>query len=197
MGPDWINYMNELSKYMKFQAEKITRLENLMVELEDKINELKKNKGPSIEKVEYKFDQLKIETLEGTLNIGLTPNGENMLEDFQVENKEISVSQQYTQEMKERIHHHLFQFVNEEGLKHLLELERTYDETFDEKYREMIIDDIRNQIPHRINENYKKIKQKEPSLTNEQLEHAVCASIKNEIITGLQSFVKHKPKGED
>ncbi|WP_142296478.1 spore germination protein GerPC [Lottiidibacillus patelloidae] len=189
--------MNELSKYMKFQAEKITRLENLMVELEDKINELKKNKGPSIEKVEYKFDQLKIETLEGTLNIGLTPNGENMLEDFQVENKEISVSQQYTQEMKERIHHHLFQFVNEEGLKHLLELERTYDETFDEKYREMIIDDIRNQIPHRINENYKKIKQKEPSLTNEQLEHAVCASIKNEIITGLQSFVKHKPKGED
>jgi spore germination protein PC len=197
LGPEWIKYMSDLSKYMKFQEKKITRLENLILELEDDLNEMKNNKTPSIEKVEYKFDQLKIETLEGTLNIGLTPNGESMLEDFQVQNKEISISQQHSKEMKERIQHHLFQFIDEEGMKHLLELERTYNENFDEKYRGMIIDDIRKQVPQRINENIKKITQKDPTLEKEQLEHAVTASIKNEIITGLQSFVKHKPKGED
>jgi spore germination protein PC len=197
LGPEWIKYMSDLSKYMKSQEKKITRLEHLILELEDELNEMKKNKVPSIEKVEYKFDQLKIETLEGTLNIGLTPNGENTLEDFQVQNKEINISQQHSKEMKERIQHHLFQFIDEEGMKQLIDLERTYNQTFDEKYRGMIIEDIRNQIPQRIDENIKKITQKEPTIANEQLEHAVTASIRNEIITGLQSFVKHKPKGED
>jgi spore germination protein PC len=195
VGPEWINYFTQLSKYINYQANKMTRLENLLQELEDEIHHLKEAKSPSIDKIEYKFDQLKIETLEGTLNIGLTPNGENMLDEFQVENKEITVpNESKLAEMKERIHHHLLQFIDDEAMKQLLELERTYQETFDDKYRQMIIDDIRKQMPMRIDENMKKIRQKQPTIDSSQYEHAVTANIKNEIITGLHSFIKHKPK---
>jgi spore germination protein PC len=198
VGPEWQNYFNQLAKYMEHQSKKMKYLENLLLELEDEINELKKNRSPSIEKIEYKFDQLKIETLEGTLNIGLTPNGENSLEDFQVENKQISMPKDNNlKQMEERIHHHLLQFIDEEAMKQILELERTYNKEFDEKYRQMIIEDIRNQIPQRIHENMTKIQQKEPQLQGEHFEHAVAANIKNEIITGLQSFIKHKPQGDD
>ena len=34
--------------------------------------------------MEYKFDQLKVETLEGTLNIGLNPSDLQGIEDFSV-----------------------------------------------------------------------------------------------------------------
>ena len=36
--------------------------------------------------MEYKFDQLKVETLEGTLNIGLNPSDLQAIEDFSVPN---------------------------------------------------------------------------------------------------------------
>ena len=36
--------------------------------------------------MEYKFDQLKVETLEGTLNIGLNPSDLQGIEDFSVPN---------------------------------------------------------------------------------------------------------------
>ena len=37
------------------------------------MNSLKEAPSTKIDRIEYKFDQLKIETLEGTLNIGLNP----------------------------------------------------------------------------------------------------------------------------
>ena len=37
--------------------------------------------------LEYKFDQLKVETLEGTLNIGLNPSDLQGIEDFSIPSK--------------------------------------------------------------------------------------------------------------
>ena len=37
-----------------------------------------------LNELEYKFDQLKVETLEGTLNIGLNPTDLQGIEDFSV-----------------------------------------------------------------------------------------------------------------
>jgi spore germination protein PC len=197
---NWITYISQLSNYIKHLDKKMTRLENLLLEFEEELSELQKNKTHSIEKIEYKFDQLKIETLEGTLNIGLMPNGESILEDFEVANKGITVPSATTdndEELIKRMQHHLFQFIDEEGLHYLLELERTNNEVFDEKYREMILEDIKKQLPHRINENMKKIRQNNSELPHEQIEHAVVSTIKNEIVSGLQSFIQHRPKGDD
>ena len=41
--------------------------------MEQKITELQSRPSVHVEKLEYKFDQLKVEKLEGTLNIGLNP----------------------------------------------------------------------------------------------------------------------------
>lgn len=42
----------------------------------------------NVEKIEYKFDQLKVESLDGTLNIGLNPNSlKETIEDLAVEQR--------------------------------------------------------------------------------------------------------------
>lgn len=38
----------------------------------------------NIERIDYQFDQLKIERLEGTLNIGLNPSDPNSVQNFEV-----------------------------------------------------------------------------------------------------------------
>ncbi len=55
--------------------------------LEQKIIELQNRPPVHVEKMEYKFDQLKVETLEGTLNIGLNPADLQNIEDFSVPSK--------------------------------------------------------------------------------------------------------------
>ena len=52
--------------------------------LEKQVSEFTKSSSCSIERMEYKFDQLKVETLEGTLNIGLNPSDLQGIEDFSV-----------------------------------------------------------------------------------------------------------------
>ena len=61
--------------------------------------------------LEYKFDQLKVETLEGTLNIGLNPTDLQGIEDFSVPNKNGAASPSRTDgiftEIENSIHQYL------------------------------------------------------------------------------------------
>lgn len=55
-----------------------------MIAIQTELNRMKENPGTRIDRVEYKFDQLKIERLEGTLNIGLNPAEQEQVENFQI-----------------------------------------------------------------------------------------------------------------
>jgi spore germination protein PC len=195
MEPIWINYLQRLSAYISKQDEKIQRLEQLLNELEEELEEIK-NKS-TIEKIEYKFDQLKIETLEGTLNIGFSPNGEEQIEEFQVENKHLSVPKKDDQ-LKERIHHHLFQFIDHEALQQLLALEKDTNRTFDEQYRTIILNDIKQQLSTRIDQHIQQAQNK-GFTSDEQIEQSVVTAIKQEITAGLETFVQQRsqPNGDE
>lgn len=54
-------------------AQCMDRLGKIEQKLDDESNEQRSPSTIHIEKIEYKFDQLKVETLEGTLSIGLSP----------------------------------------------------------------------------------------------------------------------------
>lgn len=69
------DYLVKLRRYLSWQTKKIQTLEQRLLLLENQLKELEQQPRTTIERIEYKFDQLKVETLEGTLNIGITPNG--------------------------------------------------------------------------------------------------------------------------
>ena len=57
-----------------YQQDKVLRdLQKKIQTIEETVSDLKKRPSVKVERMEYKFDQLKVETLEGTLNIGLNP----------------------------------------------------------------------------------------------------------------------------
>jgi spore germination protein PC len=88
------SWIQELYAHLNWQTEQINQLQKQTDKLQTEVELLKKQKHISVEKIEYKFDQLKVETLHGTLHIGVTPNMEKTIEEAAVNGKELSVSEE-------------------------------------------------------------------------------------------------------
>ncbi len=55
-------------------TERLRRLEERVERLEREVDEAKRRPSQTVERIEYRFDQLKIDTLQGTLHIGIRPD---------------------------------------------------------------------------------------------------------------------------
>lgn len=73
------------------------KLEHELKRLKDELAELKNKPPIHVDKIEYKFDQLKVESLDGTLNIGLNPTDLNNIDEFAVNNQPVQPSLTYLQ----------------------------------------------------------------------------------------------------
>ena len=74
---------------LEAQDKRILQLEQELKRLTEEIS-LLKNKPPiHVDKIEYKFDQLKVESLDGTLNIGLNPSDLNNIDELAINNRDL------------------------------------------------------------------------------------------------------------
>lgn len=189
-------YFAKLQQYLLWQTNKIQQLERQLAAFERELQEIKQRPQMTVERIEYKFDQLKVETLEGTLNIGLTPNGSGTIEDFGVNPEKIIVPKPEPvlfRNIQAKLHHYLAN-----DCKQLLqELEQKYACELDDPYRDFILQDIQRQIDERIrfylqqkaNTGY--IPDAE---TSGAVEHEIFVKVKEDIDQSLDSFIKHLPK---
>ncbi len=150
---DWNAYLFQVQEMMKVQDQKIAKLENELASLHIKVAQLNDRPAIHVDKIEYKFDQLKVETLEGTLNIGLNPadaenlealavNHQNPLTPFMFQDRELLVQQ---------LINDISQYLEKERAKLLRESTITKDGPINEQVAEFIIQDILRQLPNRIN----------------------------------------------
>lgn len=69
---DWIRYLYDRLQHLETE---ITQLKQQNEELGKKINQT--THPVHIDKIEYKIHELHVQTLSGTLNVGLTANGDD------------------------------------------------------------------------------------------------------------------------
>lgn len=189
-------YLRDLHTFVQSQDARIRNLEKTVKALQKELSELKARPPVHVGKIEYKFDQLKVETLEGTLNIGLTPSNLEGIEEFEVGNKTnpstISPSEQMerTMELEESI----YGYLNSE----LEPLVRSYEKQLgiqvDSSYIDFIREDILKQLPNRIDFYFKQIplNQQIPEareLVKDQIEKQLKSDIENAVL----SFLKNLP----
>lgn len=180
------------------QDNRIKKLEKKVRQLEKKILEHSDSPKTHIDKVEYKFDQLKIERLDGTLNIGLTPgSGGEMLEDFTVNGQPQSPvnSPVASPEAIQAIQQQVQAYMQRDALPQLIELEKRYNYPLDEPYRDFILNDIQKQLDQRINHYLSDSSSRSPSANNEELTKEIVSKIKRDIVNGMEAFIKNLPKG--
>ncbi|WP_052345880.1 spore germination protein GerPC [Paucisalibacillus sp. EB02] len=185
---EWNNYMYQLQQNQQLQNEKIKELEERVFKLEKKIQE---NNSLTVDKIEYHFDQLKIERLDGTLHIGLSPNELANIDDLGIPTvKQSTVVNPVNQQLVPQLN----QFVNERGPKMIRELAQKYKKPIDHKLEGDIIHDILGQIPDRIQFYENEAREKHQINHPQQLESFISDHIQKEVYHSLQRFIE---KSED
>jgi spore germination protein PC len=181
---------------MKQQEAQIQRLEQKVIALQKEIEELKK-KPLTIEKIEYKFDQLKVETLEGTLNIGLNPlNEPTSLEDFEIKNQKINIrtNEYENSTIEQELLADIANYLTHHGPSRIHELEREYRTQLNDQYRHLMIEDIRVQVEPRIPYYFSQMQQHPEIMNNPPLlKETILQKMIQDIDQAFISFIQHFP----
>ena len=196
MNAEFYRYLKELHLYVEHQSRKTARLEKMVYELQQEIVKLKERPPVQIGNIEYKFDQLKVETLEGTLNIGLNPTDLDEIDDFTVDQKAVNVPIPAKQLFKRTIE-------IETALNQYLEsdLENIYSDAkknlginVDDSYFQFIKDDIKKQLSSRVSQHLKEQSTgKRGTELSPELNEQVIDLLKQEIQNGVFLFLKNLP----
>ncbi|MFD2630336.1 spore germination protein GerPC [Oceanobacillus kapialis] len=183
-GADWSSYIYELHAHVKEQDKKIQELTQKLERLETNLNEQQAN---HVEKIEYKFDQLKIENLNGTLHIGMSPQDLNNLEDLNISDQTLPPT---SPPLKQQLVSELSNYVREEGPALIHELSKEYERNIDKHYKEVLLHDITNQLPSRIGFYEKKALDENNMIDDSELHPYISNQIKKEIRVSLNAYMK-------
>ncbi|EMA6344448.1 spore germination protein GerPC [Bacillus cytotoxicus] len=200
MNQDVYIYLQQFQQILQQQQNTIHALEQQVHTLQEELEELKSRPSSSIGKVEYKFDQLKVENLNGTLNIGLNPFAKTgqQIEDFQVDTETLKVNPETEQDIHPDFYQGIIQemhrYLDEEAYNRILHFEREEGTPLDEMYRQMMIDDIKKQMEHRLPYYLSQVQPYDDITSNpEQLHAVIIQAMKQDIDKAFLSFIQHIP----
>ncbi|QHA35832.1 hypothetical protein D5E69_08385 [Rossellomorea marisflavi] len=184
----------QLYQYIENLHSKIAALEKRMNDLSAELQNMRDSPSINVEKIEYKFDQLKVESLDGTLNIGLNPNSlKETIEDLAVEQNVNVKSMQDLGPYKSRLAEAVGRYIKEELPVLIQDNEMQFQRSLDPQYHEMIQQDLLNQMPGRIEFYLETIPYMEGRHTKEEWEAKVLSRIKQDIQTALYTFMSQMP----
>ena len=191
---DLTQFLYHIQNMLELQQQAIYKLEEDVKRLKEDLIETKQQAPIRVDRIEYKFDQLKVERLEGTLNIGLTPSDLEKIDELAI--NQVPPGPFLFPERDE--------FVHQLTSEILLDLNNNKDEIFkraeniceqkaDDTLRSFIMEDLARQLPQRIHHYldqtppHNRTEQKIPSI-REQISEVLKTDIENAIIRFIEVY---------
>ncbi|MEK3799678.1 spore germination protein GerPC [Peribacillus sp. FSL H8-0477] len=179
-----------MQRYLETQDYRIKMLENELALMKTKLAELQNKPAVNVEKIEYKFDQLKVETLEGTLNIGLNPSDLSNIEELAINSANPPLQpyvfpnrQQFVEDVSASIAAEMDELIQDTA-----EQQR---ENLDPSFHQLIKSDIEKQLSQRVSLYLDQTSQTErsPHLL-EQVKEKISERIKSDITQSIRNFIQ-------
>ncbi|MFV9511321.1 spore germination protein GerPC [Tepidibacillus sp. LV47] len=193
LTPQFDKYIRQLHHYIKLQNQHIRMMEETILQLQTEIDQIKKNQNLSVGKIEYKFDQLKVERLEGTLIIGMSPNGAGTIEDLSLEDQhreDVPIATKSDHPLFNKIRDSIFHYLENDIYNDLKSMEEKKQfHLKDENYRHLLIEDIKKQIDDRIHLYLNQFADQNDD--KNQVQQKIIEKIKHDIQNGIQNFFDH------
>jgi spore germination protein PC len=189
-------FLQQLHAHIQWQKEKISQLDKSIEQLRQEIAALKERRQTTIDRVEYKFDQLKIEKLEGTLNIGFSPKNEQSIEDFAVNGKSMEDIQadwdSASVELYPQIHEDSIQYLEQEVPRQIQGLDHQFSLMLGSEYPVVIIEDIKKQLDERIRYYMNQsLSNTDPSSRDQELvRNTIVKKMKKDIYAAIEGHFK-------
>ncbi|SFA82015.1 spore germination protein PC [Lentibacillus halodurans] len=177
--------MNSWNQYVYNLYQRIDEQDRTIRSLETRIQQLENNQQnqQTPERIEYHFDQLKIENLNGTLHIGAAPDDLNNIEDF-------SVPEAGNSTIKQQLLPDLNTYLNEHGKQLIRDLAAQHHVAMDHIDPNILIEDMAKQLPERIAHYEAEARQNKQELNEEQLTFHIGEQIKREIYHSLNKYME-------
>lgn len=201
MSYDFYQYSEKMRHYLQLLEKRINDLEKQVATLTNDITAIKEKPSVHIERIDYSFDQLKVETLEGTLNIGLNPEDLSNIEELAI-NPNSPINQPHApfyppidpKQMMNRsmdIEEEMNQFIQLELPDIIRKKQNELNMPEEESYVSFIQEDITKQLPTRIQYYLQQANRKQngSNLSNE----AIIQALKEEMENGVHLFLSHIP----
>ncbi|MCM3238065.1 spore germination protein GerPC [Heyndrickxia oleronia] len=191
---DYNGHIQKLYQYIQYQQKKLSQFEKMINKLSKEIDALKDKPPINVERLEYKFDQLKIERLDGTLNIGINPADLNNIEDMEIPTPQMQPNFITNPAFKQSLLGRLGQYISKDVNSVIHDTEQQLGYRLDTKYRDFIIEDLQKQLPQRVDyfinilagENH-------GNVTQEELLNQVFARLKADIDQAVYMFISKLP----
>lgn len=197
MDPNLLRLIHEMQQQLMWQTSKLNEIQGELRMLRDETEGLKGQKQGGIEKIDYHFDQLKVEKLEGTLNIGLTPYTSGQIEQLSADGNHLEdIAMQHVQVPPEPyaytpehqwIYSQVHQYLRSECPELIRKLEEDHMTILSQDYRSKMIEDIARQVDERIRLYLELNNRNEVKMQGQELERWVVNKVKGDIYQGLQN----------
>lgn len=195
MYQDYYQYFQWMQHCIHKQEQRIAQLEKQVQEMAQELKQMKEKPVIHVDTIEYKFDQLKVETVEGTLNIGLNPSDLQGIEDLAVNKapEDIPPVHPKAQMMRSmEIEEAMFHYLETDLPDIILMTQNQLNMVPNEAYLSFVKEDIKKQLPGRIDAHLKSFagndrNEKDAKSTNQK----IINQLKNEIQNGVMAFFQH------
>ncbi|HET7628699.1 MAG TPA: spore germination protein GerPC [Bacillales bacterium] len=183
-------------QHMQAQQRQIEQLQEQLQQMQSDLEELRLEPR----EIHYNFDQLKIERLDGTLNIGWGAKGQDDgLDDLSVngESLETTAPRDPAMQMMQSARNDVMHYMNGRALDDMKQLEERCEYPLDEPYRKFILRDLQKQVDPRIRHYYSQIKHQLNDRNREELAKQIAEKVRNDVYRGMEQFLGQLKQGRD
>ncbi|WLD91591.1 spore germination protein GerPC [Alkalihalobacillus sp. AL-G] len=194
------NYMHQriqqLEELLRQLQNKTESIETTLSTLKTELAQLKQEPRT----IEYNFDQLKIDTLEGTLNIGLSPGGSGLenIDEFTINGNPPDIGQQsgagdaYYNDFYQWMNQCVERYLNEDIYSDIKQVEQKMNYFVDPSRHKAIVDDIKQQMGMRLPHYVMAAKHEEARANPHQEVDRIMNQIKKDIMSGIEIYLNQE-----
>ncbi|MGE8205182.1 spore germination protein GerPC [Heyndrickxia sp. NPDC080065] len=195
---DYNRHIQQLYQYIRYQQKKLSKFEKKIDTLTKDIESLKEKPPINVERLEYKFDQLKIEKLDGTLNIGLNPADLNNIDDIDVPASPTHSSIVTNPAFKQNLLNRLNLYINKRVKTVIHDTEQQLGMNLEKQYEDFIIEDLQKQLPGRVDYFVNLLaKENLGNLSEEELLEQAFSRMKTDIDQAVFMFISKLPQNRN
>ncbi|MFB7640400.1 spore germination protein GerPC [Peribacillus butanolivorans] len=189
MNHDLYSYSIQMQRFLEAQDKRIMKLEHDIKRLTDEITELKQKPPIHVDKIEYKFDQLKVESLDGTLNIGLNPNDLNNIDEFAVNNQTVPPAP-YLFPGREIVVQEIYNEILSDLESMISDTEGQLRISLEPSYHDFMRQDVERQLHQRINMYFDNLTYPERApQQRDNIKEKIREQVKSDIQAALIQFI--------
>ncbi|NGP44518.1 hypothetical protein G4V62_05925 [Bacillaceae bacterium SIJ1] len=190
-------HFQQLIQQMQRHEEQIRDMTSRIEQLEAKLTSMMSTPTMHVDRIEYKFDQLKIETLSGSLSIGISPQD---IEEFSPPTSTPSEKEPANGGFSDtddplvvELQDMTRQWIMQEGPQLIEQMQHNHRMKPNHEMTEHMLKDVSTQLPARIGYYVRHIRDSDSNVSDNALKQEVFKRMKKDIHTAFQMFLQHLP----